>query len=86
MRHTRPEPDFWTVTVVDTSISEGFMGFGGVAATGNTNVSPQSRFDDVAVLNPQVFTISHRSVNGIVKAHDADSFVQVVDKFYAARG
>jgi hypothetical protein len=33
--------------------------------------------------SPQTFTISARSVNGVVKAHDAGTEVQVADMFYA---
>jgi hypothetical protein len=36
-----------------------------------------------AVGDTQAFTIDQRSVNGVVKAHDAETFVQVLKDFYA---
>lgn len=46
--------------------------------TGNTNVAPVNiDFDNFAVLNPQKFAVDARSLNGIVKAHNAGTKVRI---------
>lgn len=65
------EPDRWHIAVTDTSITAAnSLGTRSITVTGNTNVNPQIRYDDFAVVNPQRFTVT-RSVNAIVKPHTA---------------
>lgn len=79
------EKDEWNVDVTDSSITAaGTIGVGSLLNTGNTNVNPETRFDDLGVINPQRFTVQARSVNGVVKSQDAEEFVQVKNRFYAA--
>lgn len=60
----------WQVWVRDTSLnSANYIGARSIAGSGNTNVNPQVRYDDMAVINPQVLNVT-RAVNGVVKAHD----------------
>ena len=71
------EPLHWHVGVTDTSLTtSAFVGCRSIAASGNTNVNPQVRYDNVEVLNPQTFTVV-RSVNGIVKAQAAGADVRL---------
>lgn len=78
------EPDYWHARITDSSIlTAGFCGFGAVANAGNTNVNPESRFDTLALVNPQLFTLDSRSDNSVVKSHDPESPVQVVNRVYA---
>ena len=63
------EPATWQVTATDTTFATAqTIGCLGIAGTGNTNVSPQTRFDNFQVVNPQTMTVT-RSVNGVVKSH-----------------
>ncbi|MFJ8054963.1 hypothetical protein [Streptomyces sp. NPDC096142] len=68
---TDPEPNLWGIEVVDASITAaGSVGTRSVSNTGNTNVNPQVRYDNFAVVNPQKWTVA-RSANGVVKAQVA---------------
>jgi hypothetical protein len=74
---TDVEPTAWHVDVTDTALStSSFIGTRSLAASGNTNVNPAVRYDNLEVVNPQKFTVT-RSVNGIVKAHSAGTPVTV---------
>lgn len=75
------EPSDWSGTATDTTFTAaGFVGVGALTNTGNTNVNPESRFDDLAVINPQKITISARSVNGPVKAHAINAEVGLANQ------
>lgn len=73
-----PEPPMWhheeTVTPADGQIPVGTIGLTGSGFAGVTNVNPQLRYDEFRVLSPQKFTLT-RSVNTIIKPHDAGTAV-----------
>lgn len=63
------EPLVWHMEVTDASLTAAAnLGTRSFSNTGNTNVSPQVRFDNLAVANPQRLTVV-RSVNGVHKTH-----------------
>ncbi|MFE6284343.1 carbohydrate binding domain-containing protein [Streptomyces sp. NPDC057877] len=68
----QPEPPTWhkDETVVTDPIASGQVGVTGSAFDTNTNVSPAFSYDDFRIVTPQLMTVQ-RSVNGIVKAHQA---------------
>lgn len=71
------EPVDWQVEVRDTShTTSNYVGGRSIAASANTNVNPEIRYDDMAVINPQNLTVT-RSVNGVVKAHAAGAAVSL---------
>lgn len=72
------EPDTWHIdqTVVSSPIAEGLVGLAASGLTGNTNVSPQVRFHDWAVVSPQRMPVT-RSVNGVTKAHSSGADVRL---------
>jgi hypothetical protein len=73
------EPAGWQVEVTDTSLTAAsLLGARSISLTGNTNTSPQVRYDDLAVINPQTFTVT-RSVNGITKAQSSGAAVSLAD-------
>lgn len=68
---TLAEPTSWQLRATDTDLSGlGAVGFRSILISGNTNVNPIVRYDNLEMLTPQTFTLV-RSVNGITKAHDA---------------
>jgi hypothetical protein len=72
----------WQVTVADgTHSSATSVGVRSILEVGNTNVSPVVSFDDLAVVNPQKFTVT-RSINGVVKAHSAGANVRLATPTY----
>jgi hypothetical protein len=72
-----PEPAVWHVTVTDANLATGQVGFFSILSSGSTNTTPFAiSFDNLAVVNPQDFTVT-RSVNGVVKAHNAGAPVKV---------
>jgi hypothetical protein len=78
------EPPRWDIEVSDGSIvAANSLGTRSITVTGNTNVNPQIRYDDFAVVNPQKFTVT-RSVNGCVKAHAAGTDVRLAYPTYLA--
>jgi hypothetical protein len=67
----------WQVTVSDSALSSATsVGVRSILEVGNTNVSPVVSYDDLAVVNPQQFTVT-RSINGVVKAHAAGEDVRL---------
>jgi hypothetical protein len=74
----------WQVTVSDgTHSSATSVGVRSILEVGNTNVSPVVSYDDLAVVNPQKFTVT-RSINGVVKAHSAGEDVRLANPTYLA--
>jgi len=72
----------WQVTVSDGAHSSATsVGVRSILEVGNTNVSPVVSYDDLAVVNPQRFTVT-RSINGVVKAHSAGEDVRLANPFY----
>jgi hypothetical protein len=72
----------WQVTVADGAHSSATsVGVRSILEVGNTNVSPVVSYDDLAVVNPQVFTVT-RSVNGVTKAQTAGTDVRLANPFY----
>ncbi|MFF2774864.1 hypothetical protein ACFVU3_08135 [Streptomyces sp. NPDC058052] len=78
------EPGIWHVTATDATLTAaGSVGCRSILATGNTNVSPVVRYDDVAMWTPQRATVI-RSVNGVVKPHPAGTDVRLFRPMIAA--
>jgi hypothetical protein len=82
---TDPEPGQWQIIVFDSSLTTSvFLGVYSISAAGNTNgASVQIRYDNLELVNPQVFTVT-RSVNGVVVAHDAGTDVRLARPAYLA--
>jgi hypothetical protein len=80
---TFPEPGGWQITAVDSDLaSGGLQGVRSVSVAGNTNVNPVLRYDNLALYNPQTFTVT-RSVNGVVKAQVAGEGVALTTPYIA---
>lgn len=78
------EPGLWQIIATDTSLTTGAaVGARSVRAAGNTNSNLLANWDDLELVNPQQFTIT-RSVNGVVKAHDAATDVRLARPVYLA--
>ena len=76
------EPVFWHVEVTDTvTPAAGGFGISGLRQTSNTNVNPVMEFDDIAMSNPQAWTVT-RSVNGVVKAQSAGAQIRLAKPNY----
>jgi hypothetical protein len=72
---TDAQPD-WQISATDGAISTtSFLGTRSIAAGTNTNVNPVVSYDNLRVINPQTLTVT-RSVNGVVKAHDAGASLE----------
>lgn len=81
---TADEPPYWQIDATDSSFSAaGNIGTRSITVTGNTNVNPQIRYDNLETINPQIMTIT-RSVNGIVKAQSAGTAVSLADPMILA--
>lgn len=76
--NTAVEPVAWQIdrTVTSSTIASGQIGLAAGAVSGNTNVSPEVRFDDLTVLSPQRMTVT-RSVNDVVKAQAAGEDIRL---------
>lgn len=73
---TDTQPD-WQVSVTDGAIStSALIGARSIAAAANINVNPVVSYDNLRVINPQTFAVT-RSVNGVVKAHDAGAQLEL---------
>ncbi|MET0916725.1 MAG: hypothetical protein ABWY81_11065 [Jiangellaceae bacterium] len=81
------EPSAWTTTIAMTQ--QNVVGDILLTASRNalsTNAAPFNiEWDGLTVPRIQAMTASARSVNGIVKAHSADTVVDVAEPFYATR-
>ncbi|MFD5814422.1 hypothetical protein [Streptomyces sp. NPDC127038] len=72
----------WQVTVADGSHSSATsVGTRSILEVGNTNVSPVVSYDNLAVVNPQTFTVT-RSINGVVKAQAAGTDIRLATPTY----
>jgi hypothetical protein len=66
------EPSVWLLGGTDTSFSSGLNGIRGNIQPSFSGSTPVTvTVEDYAVTNPQTFSSVTRSVNGVVKAHDA---------------
>lgn len=75
---TAYEPAQWQIEVTDSALTAAAnLGTRSFSNTGNTNVSPQLRFDNMRLVGPQKFTVA-RSTNGVVKAHAAAAPLRAV--------
>ena len=74
--HGSREPDHWQVGRTTTVLHPGRIGLGSVLSDGNTNDNPEVSWGRFRVANPQLFTVV-RSVNGVVKPHDAGTAVSL---------
>ncbi|MEU0033164.1 hypothetical protein [Streptomyces sp. NPDC006333] len=71
------EPSDWHVEVTDTSLSAAAnVGTRSLTAAGSTPTSPQMRFDNFRIANPQTFNVS-RSRNGVTKPQTAGTPVRL---------
>ncbi|MCZ4602910.1 hypothetical protein O3S80_03815 [Streptomyces sp. Lzd4kr] len=78
------EPDRWLLTVTDSDLTtSAFVGLRSISASGNTNVNPEVRYDDLAMVNPQTYTVT-RSANGAVKAQSSGASVALAYPSYFA--
>lgn len=81
---TALEPGSWQIEVDDTSITTSdYIGLRSISATGNTNVNPEIRYDNLDVFSPQTFTVI-RSINGVVKTHSAGGDVRLAYPAYVS--
>lgn len=80
------EPPMWHLEVTDTVPADaGGVGARFARTTGNTNVNPIVRCDNLRLENPQLFTVA-RSANGIVKAQPAGAQIRLNKPVYVAQG
>lgn len=78
------EPEVWQVTVTDSSITtSSFIGVRSISASTTTNVNPEVRYDNLALINPQTYTVT-RSANRVVKAQSAGASVALAYPAYTA--
>lgn len=78
------EPEVWQVTVTDSSITtSSFIGSRSISAAANTNVNPEVRYDNLALVNPQTYTVT-RSQNRVVKAQSSGASVALAYPAYLA--
>lgn len=78
------EPDLWHVDTTDSTLTAaGTIGCRSILNPSNTNVNPIVRYDNFALLNPQVMTVT-RSVNGITKSHSAGADIRLADPTHIA--
>lgn len=81
---TESEPVEWQVSVTDTSLTTSdFMGVRSIAASGNTNVNPEVRYDNLDLITPQTFTVT-RSVNGVTKAQSSGADARLAFPAYTS--
>lgn len=74
---TEPEPGWWQCEATDSSFTDQEApGCRSILETGNTNVSPLIRYDNFVITNPTRWTVT-RSVNGVVKAQDAEEDIRL---------
>ncbi|MFD8027808.1 hypothetical protein ACFV3F_03460, partial [Streptomyces sp. NPDC059717] len=78
------EPTAWHVDVTDAAFSAaGSIGMKSVRNSGNTNANAESRFENFALVNPQIFTVA-RAVNGISKSQALAQDVRLAQPAVAA--
>ncbi|WP_282703256.1 hypothetical protein [Streptomyces sp. CC219B] len=77
------EPYTWhkDETITTDPITSGQVGVSASAFDTNTNVNPQLRYDNFAVVNPQTFT-AVRSVNGVRKTHEKGQDIRLAKPMY----
>lgn len=69
----------WQVSVTDTAITTtSFIGVRSISASGNTNVNPEVRYQNLQIVDPQTFTVT-RSVNGVTKSHAAGADLRLAN-------
>ncbi|MGW4850141.1 hypothetical protein ACWEPZ_02770 [Streptomyces sp. NPDC004288] len=78
------EPTSWQVSGTDTTLTAaGAVGCRSILATGNTNVSPAVRYDNVLMANPQLATVT-RAINGISKSHSSGAALRLAQPMTVA--
>lgn len=81
---TDREPDVWHADTTDTALTAAAsVGVRCFRNTGNTNVSPELRFDNLDLISPQTYTVA-RSANGIVKTQTSGATVALAYPAYLA--
>jgi len=79
-----PEPSVWHIEVTDSSITtSSYIGARSISAAANTNVNPEVRYDNLALVNPQTYTVT-RSQNRVVKTQSAGAAVALAYPAYTA--
>jgi hypothetical protein len=79
------EPVEWQTSASDTSLTAaGSVGVRSILSSANTNTLPVTvSFDNFTVLNPQTLTVT-RSLNGVVKTHQAGQDLRLAAPSYVA--
>lgn len=70
------EPSGWQVSEGEGTLPSGSVGVRSHLVSGNTNVSPVVNFDALTLRNPATLTVT-RSTNGVTKAHDSGTPVEL---------
>ncbi|WP_318205399.1 hypothetical protein [Streptomyces sp. SCL15-4] len=74
----------WHVAVTDTELTEPqSLGMRSISGPASTNVNPSIKYDDFAIVSPQLFTLT-RSINGVIKTHSAGEDVRLATPTYLA--
>jgi hypothetical protein len=75
----------WQTSASDTSLTAaGSVGVRSILSSANTNTLPVTvSFDNFTVLNPQTLTVT-RSLNGVVKTHQAGQDLRLAAPSYVA--
>ena len=68
---TGQEPGSWQVDAFDEDVTSSVLGLRSISAAGNTNTNPVVRYDNLALTNPQRFTVTQTPVNGVQRTVDA---------------
>jgi hypothetical protein len=74
----------WQVSVMDGDlVTPNLLGFRSISGSGSTNVNPSIKYDDYAIVSPQLFTMT-RSINGVVKTHSRGETLSLATPTYLA--
>jgi hypothetical protein len=77
---TGPEPARWQTSAADTDLTAAAnLGARSFSNTGNTNVNPVVRYDNLSVVNPQRFTVTQTALNGVTKTIPDGSQVELAN-------
>ena len=81
---TDAETPEWQVSVADNDlVLPNLIGFRSISGSGSTNANPSIKYDDYAIVSPQLFSLT-RSINGVVKAHSVGDDVRLAIPTYLA--
>lgn len=78
------EPDAWQLSATNSDLTAADpVGLRSFRGSGNTNANAVFRWNDLEMVNPQVFTVD-RSRNGIVKSHSSGADVSLLYPMFLA--